>query len=146
MSETAELHETVRRHLAEREIRYTNGRRSVITTLVRIGGPESAAELHQRMDVPLSSLYRSLTVLDEAGVLQRHHDADGLARFELAEWLSGHHHHLVCVNCGVVEDFQLEESDEQMLDQLATGVAARGGYELTGHNLEVEGLCGSCQT
>lgn len=145
MSETAELHETVRRYLAERDIRYTNGRRSVITTLVRIGGPESAAELHQRMDVPLSSLYRSLTVLDEAGVLQRHHDADGLARFELAEWLSGHHHHLVCVNCGVVEDFQLQESDERMLDRLASGVATSAGYELTGHNLEVEGVCGSCQ-
>lgn len=143
---TAELHETVRRHLADREVRYTSGRRSVITTLVRLDGPESAAELHRRMSVPLSSLYRSLTVLDEAGVLERHHDADGLARFELAEWLTGHHHHLVCVICGVVEDFELNAAAEQTLDSLATTAAAGAGYEVTGHNLEVEGLCGSCQT
>ncbi len=143
---TAELHETVRRHLADREVRYTSGRRSVITTLVRLDGPESAAELRRRMSVPLSSLYRSLTVLDEAGVLERHHDADGLARFELAEWLTGHHHHLVCVSCGVVEDFELNEAAEKTLDALATATAAGAGYEVTGHNLEVEGVCASCQT
>jgi Fur family ferric uptake transcriptional regulator len=142
--ETTELHESVRRRLAEREIRYTSGRKAVVTAMVRLAGPESAAELHRRMSVPLSSLYRSLTVLDEAGVLEKHHDADGLARFELAEWISGHHHHVVCIDCGAVEDVQLSESQERELQRLASTVAAGAGYELTGHNLEVEGLCRKC--
>src|SRR5690606_36238034 len=112
---TAELHEAVKRRLEEHNIRYTAGRRSLVTTLVRIEGPESAAELHRRMsDVPLSSLYRSLMVLDEAGVVEKHHDSDGLARYELAEWLMGHHHHVVCVDCGIVEDVSLSDEDEAM--------------------------------
>lgn len=141
----SELHESVRRHLAEREIRYTRGRQSIITTLLRLAGPESAADLHGRVDVPLSSLYRSLTVLDEAGVLVRHHDADGLARFELAEWLTGHHHHLVCVSCGTVEDFEPGEGAEAKLADLARRVGEEAGYNVTGHNLEVEGLCRQCR-
>lgn len=143
--ETTELHDSVRRRLAEHEIRYTSGRRAVVTAMVRLGGPESAAELHRRMDVPLSSLYRSLTVLDEAGVLVKHHDADGLARFELAEWLSGHHHHLVCINCGAVEDVELSDRNEKELQRLASTMATGAGYELTGHNLEVEGVCEECR-
>lgn len=145
-AKTSELHDAVRRHLAARDIRYTTGRQSVIAAMVRLGGPESASELHRRMDVPLSSLYRSLTVLDEAGVLEKHHDADGLARFELAEWLAGHHHHLVCISCGAVEDFELEDPIETELEDLAGRVASRAGYEVTGHNLEVEGVCRSCQS
>ncbi len=142
----AELHESVRRRLAEQEIRYTNGRRAVVTTMVRLGGPESAAELHRRMsNIPLSSLYRSLTVLDGAGVLEKHHDVDGLARFELAEWLTGHHHHLVCLDCGMVEDVELGDEAEATLDRLAARLAEDAGYEVAGHNLEVEGVCGSCQ-
>lgn len=142
----AELHEAVRRRLAEHDIRYTRGRQSLITALVRLEGPESAADLHRRMNVPLSSLYRSLTVLDQAGVLEKHHDAGGLARFELAEWLTGHHHHLVCVDCGMVEDVELDRDAEQLLERLAVRAAKEAGYEQTGHNLEVEGLCQSCRT
>lgn len=142
----AELHEAVRRRLAEHHIRYTTGRQSVVTALVRLDGPESAADLHRRMNVPLSSLYRSLTVLDETGVLEKHHDADGLARFELAEWLTGHHHHLVCVDCGTVEDVELDPAAEELLERLAVQAARASGYHQTGHNLEVEGLCQSCRT
>lgn len=142
---SAELHEAVRRHLADRHIRYTTGRQSVVTALVKVDGPESAAELHDRMRVPLSSLYRNLTVLDEAGVLERHHDADGLARYELAEWLGGHHHHLICVDCGTVEDVELGEDAETTLDEIARRAARRSGYRATGHNLEIEGVCPSCR-
>lgn len=141
-----ELHEAVRRRLAERAVRYTRGRQALVTALVRLDGPESAAELHQRVNVPLSSLYRSLTVLDEAGMLEKHHDVDGLARFELAQWLTGHHHHLVCLDCGTVEDVELDRRSEEMLDRLARQAAEEAGYEETGHNLEVRGLCRSCRT
>lgn len=141
-----ELHEFVRRRLAERDVRYTTGRQALITTLVRLTGPESAADLHQLVNVPLSSLYRSLTVLDEAGVLEKHHNADGLARFELAEWLTGHHHHLVCVDCGEVEDVELAADEETLIDELAAAVAEKTGFQMTGHNLEVEGICAACRT
>lgn len=142
-----ELHESVRRTLSSHDVRYTSGRKKVIETLRAAPGPRSAAELlDETTDVPLSSLYRSLTVLDEAGVLRRHHDADGLARYELAEWLTGHHHHAVCTECGAVEDIELGDSAESALDSMLAGLSASTGWNLTGHSLEVEGTCLSCRT
>ncbi|HEY7703255.1 MAG TPA: Fur family transcriptional regulator [Acidimicrobiia bacterium] len=141
-----DVHDEVRRRLASREVMYTRGREAVVRELQRMSGPLSAAELHERIDsLPLSSLYRSLTVLDEAGVLRKHHDADGLARFELADWLGEHHHHLVCVSCGIVEDVSLSDKSERLLDRLAGSLAGEAGYEPRDHVLEVEGLCGNCR-
>lgn len=142
-----ELHESVRRTLSSRDVRYTSGRREVIETLRAASGPRSAAELlDETTDVPLSSLYRSLTVLDEAGVLRRQHDADGLARYELAEWLTGHHHHAVCTECGSVEDIELGDTEEASLESMLEGLSRSTGWKLTGHSLEVEGVCRSCRT
>ena len=107
----------------------------------------SAAELYDRAGaVPLSSVYRTLTVLDAAGVIERTHDADGVARYELAEWLSGHHHHLVCIDCGSTLDFDADESSELKLKAIADEVGLAAGFEVTGHRLDVEGRCDRCRT
>lgn len=141
-----DLHESVRRTLSSHEVRYTSGRKRVIETLRAATGPRSAAELlDETSGVPLSSLYRSLTVLDEAGVLRRRHDADGLARYELAEWLTGHHHHAVCTECGAVEDIELGDTAEHSLESMLHGLSRSTGWELTGHSLEVEGTCRACR-
>ena len=141
-----ELHESVRRTLSSHDVRYTSGRKKVIETLRGAHGPRSAAELlDETSGVPLSSLYRSLTVLDEAGVLRRQHDADGLARYELAEWLTGHHHHAVCTECGTVEDIELGDAAEASLESMLDGLSRSTGWKLTGHSLEVEGVCRSCR-
>jgi Fe2+ or Zn2+ uptake regulation protein len=142
-----ELHESVRRTLSSRDVRYTTGRKKVIESLSAAPGPRSAAELlDETAGVPLSSLYRSLTVLDDAGVLRRQHDADGLARYELAEWLTGHHHHTVCTDCGSVEDIELDQAAEASLDAMLRGLSNSTGWKVTGHSLEVEGVCRSCQS
>ena len=141
----SDLHESVRRSLSSHAIRYTAGRRRVIESMTVASGPLSAAELLDATEaVPLSSLYRSLTVLDEAGVLRRHHDADGLARFELAEWLTGHHHHAVCRNCGLVEDIELSTEEETALDDMLSSLSTTSGWNLSSHSLEVEGTCAGC--
>jgi len=137
----------IEERLRERDVRYTRGRAAVVQALLRAAGPVSAADLHRRLraSVPLSSLYRSLAVLDEAGVLVRHHDPSGLARFELAEWLAGHHHHLLCVACGRVLDVALEPAEEEDLAAVARTVAEKAGFVLAGHALDVQGVCGSCR-
>lgn len=142
-----EIDETIREYLSDRDIRYTGGRRAVVRALQIAGGPQSAAELHQllRHAIPLSSLYRSLATLEEAGLLSLHRGQGKVARYELAEWLSGHHHHVVCLECGVVGDFQLEvQAEEQLLD-LVANAGRQAGYQVRGHSLEVEGLCRSCR-
>jgi len=105
----------------------------------------AAAELATTLaTVPLSSLYRSLAVLGDAQVVVLHHGPDGITRYEPAEWLTGHHHHLVCISCGAIVDFELEDAAEAALHRLAEGVAAAHTFTTDGHALEIEGQCGDC--
>lgn len=140
-----QLDTQIRNHLAGHSVRYTRGRQRVVAALARVDGPRSAAELHHQIDgtVPLSSLYRSLVVLSEAGVLSPHHGTKGLTRYELAEWLMGHHHHLVCIDCGAVDDIQLPPDLETTLERLVSTVAA-DRFVATGHALEIDGRCAAC--
>lgn len=132
--------------LLDNDVRYTKGRRAVVDALARASGPMSAAELSEalRPDVPLSSIYRTLAVLEEAGVVAHHLGAKGLTRFELAEWLTGHHHHLVCVACGSVADIDIPASKEESVRGLVSEIAALGSFEATDHALEIEGRCARC--
>ena len=142
-----EIDETIKDYLAGRDIRYTGGRRAFIRALQIAAEPQSAAEIHLRLrrTIPLSSLYRSLARLEEAGLLSLHHGQGKVARYELAEWLSGHHHHVVCLECGAMSDFELEAKAEEQLLGLVANAGRKAGYQVRGHSLEVEGLCQSCR-
>lgn len=132
--------------LAERRVRYTTGRRTVVTALSRADGPRSASELHESLAgaVPLSSLYRSLAVLEDAGVVTPHHGTRGVTRYELAEWLAGHHHHLICIECGSVDDITLSTGAEGTLERLVAEITAGCDFTAEGHSLEIEGRCTGC--
>lgn len=135
----------VEARLAEGDVRFTKGRRAVVDAMSDAGGPRSAAELAETLpDIPLSSLYRTLSVLEEAGVAIPHLSTKGTARFELAEWLTGHHHHLVCSSCGQVEDVQVADSVEQQVEELIEVIAATSSFTAAGHALEIEGTCARC--
>ena len=137
----------IEERLSETGVRYTTGRRHVVAALERVDGPRSAAELHQEMggEVPVSSVYRSLAVLEEAGVVEPHHGARGITRYEMAEWLAGHHHHLVCIECGAVEDIELPEGLELELERLVGQVSVLASFSAGGHSLEVDGCCVRCR-
>jgi Fur family ferric uptake transcriptional regulator len=146
METSAVLDKSIEERLLGAGARYTAARQAVMRALLRAGGPRSAAELHQNMrrSIPLSSLYRSLAVLEEAGVLIPHHGRRGLTRYEPAEWLSGHHHHLVCTSCGTVEDVAVAPAEERQMKRLLGAIASRVGFEPEGHTLEIEGRCSRC--
>lgn len=141
-----ELDRRVFERLSSEGVRYTAGRRAVIEALRVATGPQSAAELQLAVgsSLPLSSLYRTLMVLEEVGVLVDHFSTKGVARYEMAEWLSGHHHHLVCVACGLVEDIEIADGHEKMLHQMVIEVASGFGFSVAGHALEIQGQCRDC--
>ncbi len=143
---TTSLDRKVEARLADHEVRYTNGRRRVVQALALADGPKSAAELSGVIGpkVPLSSLYRTLAVLEEARVIAPHYSVKGLARYELAEWLAGHHHHLVCVDCGAVEDITIPERLEGRVEAVVSEIGTIASFRATNHALEVEGLCVNC--
>lgn len=139
------LHREVENCLSEHDIRYTSGRRAVVSALVGSDGPRSASEIHETVKrLPLSSIYRSLSVLEHAGVLSPHNGAKGLTRFELAEWLRGHHHHLVCIECGSVEDVAVKTRHEAQVDQVVAEISSSAAFTPFNHALEIEGRCSRC--
>jgi Fe2+ or Zn2+ uptake regulation protein len=77
-------------------------------------------------------------------VVAPHHGARGITRYEIAEWLAGHHHHLVCVDCGAVEDIELPPSLEKELEVLVGQVSKMSEFSASGHSLEVDGRCTRC--
>ena len=89
-------------------------------------------------------MYRTLTILEESDVLKKHHGPDGVGRYELAEWLTGHHHHLVCVSCGAIEDIEVPPSAESELKTIVDSLGEDAGFRVLDHVLEVEGVCQSC--
>lgn len=144
---TQSLDRDVEKRLSDRDVRYTRGRRTVVTALNSADGPMSAAELHERIgtDVPLSSLYRTLAVLEEAEVVMPHFGTRGITRYELAEWLTGHHHHLLCVSCGTVDDIDVPQPIEDEVRVIVDKIAAVATFAPSGHALEIEGRCTKCQ-
>lgn len=141
------LEQTVEQRLETEGIRLTPGRRSTVVALATMHGPRTAAEIHDQVGstVPLSSLYRSLAVLTNADVLSSRHGSDGIVRFELAEWFTGHHHHLVCTSCGTVVDVTPTADQEKAMEQLVRDMTRETGFDVSGHRFEIEGTCGACQ-
>jgi Fur family ferric uptake transcriptional regulator len=138
-------HRQVEQRLTDHDVRYTRGRRAVVGALEAADGPRSAAELAPDLpSVPLSSLYRTLAVLEEAEVVVPHLSTKGIARYELAEWLAGHHHHLVCVGCGRVEDVEVPERYEAQVHELVGELSSQASFSATNHALEIEGMCSDC--
>lgn len=133
--------------LRSRDLRFTTTRRLVVHALADAEGPQGAGELHRALsrDVPLSSLYRTLAVLEESEVVAREHDEAGRGRYELAEWLTGHHHHLVCESCGEVRDVAVSPETERTITALVGRIAARAGYRAEGHRLDIQGTCRACR-
>jgi Fe2+ or Zn2+ uptake regulation protein len=78
-------------------------------------------------------------------VLSSLHGSDGVIRFELAEWLTGHHHHLVCTSCGIVVDVAPTTDQETVMAQLVQRMATEAGFDVSGHRFEIEGLCPACR-
>ena len=143
-----ELQTEVARRLAAVEQRYTSGRRELVEVLEQSDRPLTVPEILDAAGtaLPQSSAYRNLTVLCEAGVARRLAGSDDVGRFELAEDLSGHHHHhLVCSKCGTVSDVPTSARLERALDEAARLAAEETGFEVTDHRIDLEGICPSCR-
>ena len=86
------------------------------------------ALLNEGMDIGLATVYRVLTQFEQAGLLCRHYFESGKAVFELNQ---GHHHdHLVCVQCGRVEEFYDPEIEKRQQK-----IAAERGFAVSDHAL-----------
>ena len=92
------------------------------------------ALLSEGLDVGLATVYRVLTQFEPAGLLARQHVETGKAVFELNR--GGHHDHLLCLQCGRVEEFYDPEIEKRQ-----TEIARSRGFALNGHSLALYADC-----
>ncbi|CCD28916.1 Ferric uptake regulator [Candidatus Glomeribacter gigasporarum BEG34] len=92
------------------------------------------ALLNEKLDIGLATVYRVLTQFEQAGLLARQHFESGKSVFELNE--GSHHDHLVCINCGQVEEFYDAE-----IEQRQQNIAKSRGFALHDHSLALYGAC-----
>lgn len=142
-----DVHGSADEYLRRAGQRYTANRRSLVDALVDANGPVTVVDLLVSIDgMAQSSAYRNLAVLEEAGVVHRLVTDDDTARFELAEHLTGHHHHLICAMCGAVVDIDVPSRIEDDVHALSTTVADDHGFLVDHHRLDLVGTCRTCRT
>lgn len=140
------IHEQVGLRLLRADQRYTRLRRALVETLADAGRPLTIPEvLRANPGLTQSSAYRNITLLIEAGATRRVTGADDHGRFELAEDLSGHHHHLVCGSCGKVADVRPSPRLERALAEAAQAVAEEDDFNVTEHRFDLLGVCADCR-
>jgi Fur family transcriptional regulator, ferric uptake regulator len=116
-------------------VRITRQRAAILTVLAEAEDHPDANELHRRAreiddSVSLSTVYRTLTVLEDQSVVQRHAFEGAPARFETAD--APHHDHIIDLDTGDVMEFCSER-----IEKLQAEIAAELGYEVVRHRLEL---------
>ena len=97
--------------------------------------------------IGLTTVYRTLELLVEMGLVFRFDFGDGRARYELAEGPGGkrHHHHLVCRGCGRVVDYtDFIDEETELLKRTEDGLSKKYEFTITGHLIQFYGLCKEC--
>ncbi len=87
-----------------------------------------------------ATVYRTMKLFVESGIASERHFADGATLYEPETGEHDHHHdHLICTSCGKIVEFENEE-----IEHLQKQVAARYGFGLTDHKMELYGTCADC--
>jgi Fe2+ or Zn2+ uptake regulation protein len=123
----------------------TPQRLAILQAVNSLEGCFTPQELHQRLrgehpSLGLVTVYRSLKLLAETGIICRIESQDKASRY--ARRPLSHHHHLVCAGCQRVVNF---DQAERELMKVAKRLAGETGFAIQGHSLEFRGLCAACQ-
>ena len=122
----------------DRGMKMTEQRRIIAQVLSDADDHPDVEDLHKRCAnidsrISIATVYRTVRLFEEAGLLDRHDFGDGRARYEQAS--DEHHDHLVDVQSGTIIEFHDEEVEE-----LQHKIASRLGYRLIGHRMELYGI------
>ena len=121
----------------KRGMKMTGQRRVIARVLSDADDHPDVEELYKRSsqvdsNISIATVYRTVRLFEEAGLLDRHDFGDGRARYEEAS--SEHHDHLIDVKSGKVIEFHDEE-----IENLQHKIASKLGYKLVGHRMELYG-------
>ena len=138
------LRHDLNEYMLKRGLRSTEQRRLIIDTFFDAREHITIDSLLKQVRavdarVGYATVYRTMKLLSESGVVQEHKFGDGFTRYELADE-DAHHDHLVCLECAKIIEFE-----EPQIEVLQDKVAKRYGFVVRAHKHEMYGVCSDCQ-
>lgn len=139
--------EKLKNNLKEKGYKLTPQRRAIVDIIIRNEGSHlTTEELYDlvKKDCPeigLATVYRTIQLLEELGIICKLDLDDGCGRYELVHQEENHqHHHLVCTNCGKVFEVQAD-----LLEGLENEIESKYDFKITNHSLKFYGICSECK-
>lgn len=136
--ETFRMTSRIEQRCIEKGMKMTDQRRVIARVLSEATDHPDVEEVYRRATeedprISIATVYRTVRLLEEAEILERHDFGDGRARYEEAS--DDHHDHLIDINTGTVIEFHSEE-----IERIQREVARQHGFRLVGHRLELYGV------
>ena len=138
------LLERFKRVLRDNGLKYTKQREVLLQTLYNNSEhftPEQLylyiKERYPGLNVGIATVYRSLNLLEESGMVTSISFGAQGKKFELAN--KPHHDHMICRQCGLIVEFE-----DQIIEKRQLAIAKEHGFKLTGHIMQLYGVCGEC--
>jgi len=131
----------------------TEPRRIIMDVLAGTKEHVSAEEVYMQVhkaypNVGLTTVYRTLDLLEGMGVVAKLHFGDGRSRYELIESVTGlgHHHHLVCTTCKRVIDYDdFVDEELELLKKVERELSKKHRLQIVGHAIQFYGRCSRCK-
>ena len=134
--------------------RMTVQREAVLDVLSETKEHLSAEDIYMRVhkihsNIGLTTIYRTLELLAETGLIYKFDFGDGRARYEFSEGPHSdeHHHHLVCTACGRIINYtDFIDKELELLSETEKGLSEKFKFRITNHLIQFYGLCEKCTT
>lgn len=138
--------DALRQKLCDKEYKLTPQRRIILRIFSENPDKHLSAEDVYGMvkkshpEIGLATVYRTLDLFAELDILQKMDFGDGRGRYEFCKPEVHHHHHLVCLKCGEVTEFE-----DDLLDSLESIIENKSGFKIVDHDLKFFGHCDRCK-
>ncbi|MGL4761495.1 MAG: Fur family transcriptional regulator [Sarcina sp.] len=144
---TAKDYKTLKEQFKSKGYKLTPQRRAIVDIIMDSEKKHlTAEEIYDQVkincpEIGLATVYRTILLLEEMGVIYKLDLNDGCSRYELANENENHrHHHLVCNSCGSVS-----EVEDDLLEELENEVEQKYGFKIEDHSVKFFGLCQKCR-
>ncbi|MDI3477247.1 MAG: Fur family transcriptional regulator, ferric uptake regulator [Thermoanaerobacterium sp.] len=136
----------IKESLKQKGFKLTTQRRAILDVIIENREKHlSSEEIYDLVkekypEIGLATVYRTLQLFDELGVIYKLNFDDGRSRYELYHNEDHQHHHLICLKCGSVI-----EMEEDLLENLEDAIENTKNFQIVDHNVKFFGYCSKCK-
>ncbi len=143
----------IHQRMIEEGFRMTQARKHVLAILSKSSMHLSAEEIYLNVravnpSVGFATVYRTLDLLTNMGIVQKFSFGDGRARYELLDngKKETHHHHLICARCRKIVDYtDFIDEEKELIQKIGEALSKKHGFDIKSHIINFYGLCENCK-